>query len=371
MKILTSREVLLPALLAVNGVVEKKQTMPILSNILFSADPNGDLHIISTDLDIEMKVLCKVNVITPGSITLPARKLLDICRNLSDEQSLEIDCAESSSATLKAGRGRYKLQSLPANQFPDLDDIDYHFEFSLAQYQLQTLLHHTQFAMASQDVRYYLNGLLFELSPGQFRAVATDSHRITLSETAITFPINETAQFILPRKAIVELYRFLSDDESLINCRFAHNHMSFSLPNVMFTTKLIDAQYANYERVLPDPSDPPTYDLTVPRAELQQVLTRVAILSHEKIKGVSLTFEDGTLMVQSFNSENEEAEEVIDIDYQGERIELSFNGSYVTDYLNTSNAEFVRFFSGKINDSTVIQDANHQNRTYVVMPMKY
>ncbi|MBT5229766.1 MAG: DNA polymerase III subunit beta [Methylococcales bacterium] len=369
MKFFASKEALLPAIMSVSGVVEKKQTMPVLSNLMLHA-AEGSLTITSTDLDIEMKANCVVDVQTPGTTTLPAKKLLDICRNLSDDVTIEIDCVNENTAMLKAGRGRYKLQTLPADEFPNLENVDYQFELTIAQYQLQKLFSRTQFSMALQDVRYYLNGLLLEISDKKLRAVATDAHRLSLADASIDFSAPELSQYILPRKAVLELSRIFNDNEDLVSVRFGRNHLTFTLPDVVFTTKLVDHKYANYEKAIPDMAAC-EYKVIIDRTSLQQMLTRVSVLSQEKIKGVSLHFENNLLTIKSYNNENEEAEEAMDIEFSGDAFTLTFNASYVSDFLSTSETETVTLYSSKANSSTVITDTGTSEHLYVVMPMKF
>jgi DNA polymerase III subunit beta len=368
MKFYSNKETLLPTLLSVGGVVEKKQTMPVMSNFLLRLE-GEQLTVTATDSEIEITANCLVETKTPGIITVPAKKLIDICRNLEDNANIELSYKKDGQALLTSGRGRYRLQTLPPEEFPNLDNIDYQFDLNLAQYQLKSILKRTQFAMALEDVRYYINGLLLSLSANTLTTVATDGHRLSLSKSPINFSSDESFEFLLPRKAVLELFRIIPDSEELITCHFAEKHVSFSLPNLIFTTKLIDSQFANYSRVIPEKQTCENI-VEIDRLLLSQAINRVSILSQKKLKGINLVFSQNTLRLESINTDNEEAVESVDIIYSGKPFNLTFNAVYVLDFLNSSNTDTIKLFTGSQNASTLLEDNNNSNHQYVIMPMK-
>ena len=368
MKITTNRNELLPALLQVSSVVEKRQTLPVLANILFRVE-KGLMTLIATDLEVEVKTRINVDAEKDMEFTLPARKIVDICKALSDEAKLEMDI-QGDKTILKAGRGRYTLSTLPAADYPNLEAAVATQKITVAQNKLKRLLEKTQFAMAQQDVRYYLNGLLLEGRPGKLRAVATDGHRLALCDLETGTAEDLDIQAIVPRKAVVELNRLLNSagDVPEVELQFSNSHMQVEFPNGSFTTKLVDGRYPDYAKVIPSAN---TQQLRADKDLLKGALTRTAILSNEKFRGVRFKVEPGILHLMAHNPEHEEAEEDLEVEYQGEELTIGFNVSYLLDVLSVLEGDTVNMGLIDATASCVItSNKEDDGARYVVMPMR-
>lgn len=365
MKFKVARLDILEALQAVIGVVERRQTMPVLSNVLIQAD-NDRVKLTATDLELEMVTQFTAAVSQPGSVTVPARKLLDICRGLPDGADIAMEQQEQR-IKVSSGRSRFMLSGLPANEFPFLDDIGAATEFDIQQKALKRLLDRTQFAMAHQDVRYYLNGLLFVVKQSQLRCVATDGHRLALCDEDHETGVAEIMEVIVPRKAITELQRLLGNAELSVKISISSNHLQAVLQDVRITTKLIDGRFPDYERVIPTTGDKLA---TADRELVRQALSRTAILSNEKFRGVRLGFEDNRMSLQAQNPDQEEAEDELEVDYQGEPLEIGFNVNYLIDALSAMDSEqFILELTGP-DSSGLIREVGDDSSRYVVMPMR-
>ncbi|MEM6988184.1 MAG: DNA polymerase III subunit beta [Pseudomonadota bacterium] len=365
MKLSLSREDLLTPLQRVIGAVEKRQTMPVLSHVLIALQ-DGTLSLTATDLEIELTDSVHGVQGDNGQTTLPARKLFDICKTLPDGAEVALSVS-SNKATLKAGRSRFSLSTLSASEFPRADALESPVLFSLPQRALRGVLQKTAFSMALQDVRYYLNGLLLELGPGNLRAVTTDGHRLSLSEHPVEIALDSQHQAIVPRKGVQELLRLLSDDDGDVQVAMTPNHVQFTLGDLRYTSKLIDGRFPDYQRVMP--SENPLV-ATIDRDTLKQALSRVAILANEKYKGVRLQFGKDVLTVQTHNPEQEDAEDEIAIGFDGNSIEIGFNVGYVLDVLQAIDCETVLFKLNDGNSSALVTAADDDNHRYVVMPMR-
>lgn len=366
MKFIIERSRLLKSLQQVIGAVERRQTMPTLANVLLKLD-DSNLELTTTDLEIELIArIDAVNTSIPGSVTASARKFLDICKALPESAELHL-ARNGEQFEIKSGRSRFNLATLPTADFPSLDALTLEETFSVSTSSLQQALNRTSFSMAQQDVRYYLNGLLIELLPGQLRAVATDGHRLSICDTPV--PAIETGgkQILVPRKGVMELSRLLSDIQPEVEVSLAPNHLRVESSQLRFTTKLIDGRFPDYQRVIP--KDCP-YRLTADTKALRQALSRVAILSNEKYRGVRLSLGKDLLRVQSQNPEQEEAEEEIVVEYAGGDLEIGFNVSYLLDVLGVIESESVQFEFGESSGSCVIQGSETTDCQYVVMPMR-
>lgn len=368
MKITTNRNTLLPALLQVSSVVERRQTLPVLANILFRIE-KGLMTLISTDLEVEIKTSIDVKAEEDIEFTLPARKTVDICKALGDDAVLEMDI-RGDKTILKSGRGRYTLSTLPAADYPTLEAAVATQKTTVGQSKLKHLLEKTQFAMAQQDVRYYLNGLLLEGRPGRLRAVATDGHRLALCDLKTDTVEDLDIQAIIPRKAVIELSRLLDSSEEAadVELQFSNSHMQIEFPKGSFTTKLIDGRYPDYAKVIPTAN---TQALLADLNLLKGALTRTAILSNEKFRGVRFKVESGVLYLMAHNPEHEEAEEDLEVDYEGDELTIGFNVSYLLDVLSVLDGDTVNM--GLI-DSTAscVITANQEDdgARYVLMPMR-
>ena len=364
MKVSATREHLLEALQSVIGVVERRQTMPILSNMLLSARDHR-LRVTGTDLEVELVAAAEVTVQQPGDITVPGRKLLDIVRTLPDKSHVTVT-REGERVVLRGGRSRFTLSSLPAAEFPVIEEIHAQHTISIKAHEFRRLIDKTHFAMAQQDVRYYLNGTLLETNGEVLRAVATDGHRLSWCEVALDGRTRELQQIILPRKGVLELQRLL-DGEGEIEVAIGTNHVRVQIGEVRFTSKLIDGKFPEYGRVIP--SEPPRI-MTAEREALRGALQRTAILSNEKYRGVRLTFASGLLTVQAHNPEQEEAEDQLEVSFTGEEIEIGFNVSYLLDALAAVETETVEVCLTDANSSCLIRAPGSVNVKYVVMPMR-
>ncbi|MCJ8297326.1 MAG: DNA polymerase III subunit beta [Pseudomonadales bacterium] len=366
MRFVISREALIKPLQLVAGVVERRQTLPVLSNILLVAE--GD-QLSMTGTDLEVELVGRVTLNEPaeaGSITVPARKLMDICKSLPDNAIIEVKLTDAK-VVIKAGRTRFTLTTLPATEFPNVEDCEQSFELTLSQDKLRHLIDQTGFSMAQQDVRYYLNGMMMEVSDGMLRSVSTDGHRLATSVT-VAETANETSeQIIIPRKGILELARLLQGGDEPLKLVVGTNHIRAHVADYIFTSKLVDGKFPDYQRVIPRGGDKIVLGN---RQELRQVFSRIAILSNEKYRGVRLTLTSGFLKVMANNPEQEEAEETIAIDYQGESLEIGFNVNYLIDVLSIINSDIVRFTLSDSNSSALVEGYDEEGSVFVVMPMR-
>jgi DNA polymerase-3 subunit beta len=365
MKFEALRDSLLKPVQAVVGVVERRQTMPILANVLLTV---GDktLSVTATDLEVELVAQADVDVKEKGEVTVPARKLLDICRSLPEGAKVSVSL-ERDRVTVKSGRSRFLLATLPAAEFPAVEDIKSQRSVDLVQKKLRELIERTQFSMAQQDVRYYLNGLLFELSPKRIRAVATDGHRLAMCDLEADAADLPAQQVIVPRKGVLELQRLLADSDEPAKVSFGANHVRVELTGLRFTSKLIDGRFPDYERVVPKAGDK---DIIADRQVLRDALGRTAILSNEKYRGVRLQLAANRLKVMAHNPEQEEAEDEVEVNYQGAELEIGFNVSYLMDALSALHGEQVRITLTDSNSSCLIRQPENDICRYVVMPMR-
>ncbi len=364
MKFSASRETLLKPLQAVIGVVERRQTMPILANVLVVVR-NDRLLVTATDLEVELVASAEVDVSAEGEITVPGRKFLDICRALPEGVKVTV-AVKGERVQIQAGRSRFSLSSLPAAEFPTIEDIQSGQSLRLPREAVSRLLDKTYFAMAQQDVRYYLNGMLLETGDGYLRAVATDGHRLALCEVDLTDQKLPAQQVIVPRKGVIELQRLL-DGEGELGIEIGANHIRIQLDGIRFTSKLIDGRFPEYERVIPQKT--PNV-LTADRQVLRHALQRAAILSNEKYRGIRLDIKDSGVTIQAHNPEQEEAEEEVEVDYSGEDIEIGFNVNYLLDALAAIEADSVKLGLTDSNSSCLLTDPERNDSKFVVMPMR-
>ena len=367
MKITTNRNDLLAALNQVIGVVERRQTLPILSNLLAEVQ-EAELKLTGTDLEIEMETSIEVQNLEPGKTTLPARKLFDLCRGLPESAAIELNVS-GDRATLRSGRSRYTLACLSADDFSSLDTGELSQQIELPASELLKLIQRTQFAMAQQDVRFYLNGMLLQLRPGTLNVVTTDGHRLALAryEMPDEPSSDQSADLIIPRKSIQELARLLGQVDGNVVLHFSQGQIRVQVDRLRLTSKLIDGRFPEYERVIPQHSDK---HLVLDRERLRQALARCSIFSNDKFKGVRLTLGNGTLTLQSNNPEHEEAEEVLDVDYQGEALEIGFNVVYLLDALTTMPGQNITLSLRNADSSGLMTTSEEPTLRYVVMPMR-
>ncbi|MDG2107146.1 MAG: DNA polymerase III subunit beta [Woeseiaceae bacterium] len=364
MKFTTAREALLKPLQAVIGVVERRQTMPILSNILIVVK-DGQLVITATDLEVELVAQAKVKADLDGQTTVSGRKLLDICKALPEGADINIKLNDEK-LSVKGGRSKFNLVTLPATEFPVIEDIKARQNISVSQASLGRLMEKTHFSMAQQDVRYYLNGMLLETGGSYLRAVATDGHRLALCQAEISSDKLDEQQVIIPRKGVLELQRLMTGDGEL-NIELGQNHIRIQLGEIRFTSKLIDGRFPEYDRVIPKES---SNKLKADRGEFKSALQRTAILSNEKYRGIRLVIRDSGVFLQAHNSEQEEAEEELAVEYNGEDIEIGFNVNYLLDALSAIEGDDVVLSIQDGNSSCLMRQPGSEDCTFVVMPMR-
>jgi DNA polymerase-3 subunit beta len=367
MKLVVSREAILKPLQLVSGVVERRQTLPVLSNVLLVLE--GE-HLSLTGTDLEVEIVGRVQLDSPGvdgEVTVPARKFADIVRSLPEGADLELS-EEEGRVLLKSGRSRFTLSTLPAADFPNVEDGPSDLQFSCQQGEIKRLIDRTAFAMAQQDVRYYLNGMLWEVKPNQLRVVATDGHRMAMCTRTVAVNVTEPVQAILPRKGVLELSRLMDEPEESVDVTLSANHIRVTSEGYTFTSKLVDGKFPDYERVLPRGGDKVIFGA---RAELKQAFSRTAILSNEKYRGVRLLLEDGLMTIVANNPEQEEAEEQLTVDYSGSSLEVGFNVSYLADVANVISSDTVKMTLSDANSSALLEEpVDDGDSVYVVMPMR-
>lgn len=370
MKFTASRDALLRPFMLATGVVERRQTLPVLSNLLVVAE-EGALTITGTDLEVELSVrVTDVDVTQPGQATLPARKLADIWRSLPEQSEVSVSI-EGDRATVRSGRSRFTLATLPPADFPRLEGDAADIKLALSAEDTGRLIDQVSFSMAQQDVRFFLNGMLLELTDAHTRAVATDGHRLAIC----TLPVAADWQngssgpnhVIVPRKAVSELARLTSDAGDAVELEISKNHLRATVGEYSLTTRLLDGKFPEYERVVPKNT---TAVIEADRATLKNAFQRASILSNEKYRGVRLMLAGDQLTIQANNPEQEEAEEVLEVTYGGEELEIGFNVSYLQDVLNAIDTDAVRINLSDAASSALIEGTGDDDAIYVVMPMR-
>jgi DNA polymerase-3 subunit beta len=372
MKVTIQRATLLKPLQMISGVVERRQTLPILSNVLVTAKDN-QLSLTTTDLEVELKSIAEIKTATldqieePGSITVAARKLLDICRALPDDATLQF-LLEKEHLVLRSGKSRFLLTTLPAHDFPNIENSPFTTEFMISQSVFKGLLSKTYFAMGQQDVRHYLNGALIDINKGMMKCVATDGHRLAYSTIQHASIADTTLKVIIPRKSVLELLRLLdaNQDEEVKICIGEHL-FRVSSSEFCFTSKLINAQYPDYDRLIPRNIE---NTAIASREILKQALVRASILSNEKFRGVRLQLDRDLLRIVANNPEQEEAEELVHLEYQGNGMEFGFNVAYLLDVVSTIGSKHIRCSFSDPNGGVLFEASEHDDSLYVVMPMR-
>lgn len=365
MEFVVNRESLLPALGKVTGVVERRQTLPILGNLLVVA--RGErLYLTGTDLEVEVKTDLPAAIEGEGETTIPARKLMDICRNLADGADVRFRVKDER-CLVTAGRGRFALGLLPAVDFPIMDVETGGLLLRVPEGRLKRIVEKTAFAMAQQDVRYYLNGLLLELEGTTLTAVATDGHRLAKYHSDIELSLEERRQVIVPSKTVLELRRQLGSAEDAVEVFVGEKSIRIRVGQMTMTSKLVDGRYPEYERVIPRDMEKLG---RINKEALKRALSRTAILSNEKYRGVRLTFDPGVLRLLAHNPEQEEAEEEIELEYAAEATSIGFNVSYLMDALNAIDAEEVQVQFKDGGSSSIWRGRDAESETFVVMPMR-
>ena len=366
MKIKTNKAMLLDPLQQVGGVVERRQTLPILANILFNIK-STELVLTATDLEVEMTTSLPIQADGEFDLTLPARKLIDICRALPDNADITIS-VEGERVRILSGPSRFSLGTLPAKDYPAIEPTATTQQFSVNEAKLKKLIEKTQFAMAQQDVRYYLNGMLLEITNGSIRAVATDGHRLATSDVDCDVDPSLDLQVIVPRKAVLELVKLLGENgERDVQIDVSTNHIRIKIDNTFFTSKLVDGKFPDYRKVIPTDSNKA---VVADRETLRSALQRTSILSNEKYRGIRFQFGKGTLELLAHNPEQEEAKEELEIDYDDEPLTIGFNVGYLIEVFNVISMENVSMHLSDSNSSCLIDGDKETNSRYVIMPMR-
>jgi DNA polymerase III subunit beta len=360
------QEQLLSALQAVVGIVERRHTLPILANVLIRKTA-GSIEFTTSDLEIQVRTKAELGGDAGSfSTTVGARKLIDILRTLPSEQVVSLSSAQNK-LTLQGGKSRFTLQTLPADDFPLVNEaVDFGPTFSVPQKTLRHLINQVHFAMAVHDIRYYLNGILFVAEGKTLTLVATDGHRLALAQSTVDVETPKQ-EVILPRKTVLELQRLLADEDTPIEMRFAGNQAKFSFSGMEFVTKLVEGKFPDYNRVIPKNHK---NSITLGRAPLLSSLQRAAILTSEKFKAVRVNLEPGVLKLSASNAEQEEAKEELEVDYAGDAIEVGFNVTYLIDVLAHNSHEMVKLELQDGSSSALFSLPDQPGFKYVVMPMR-
>jgi DNA polymerase-3 subunit beta len=360
-----ARDALLKPLQAVSGIVERRHTLPILANVLLE-QKDGGLHVTATDLEMQITALADLPGKEGEATTVAARKLQDLLRALPDGSTLNVEAA-GNKMTVRAGRSRFNLQTMAAADYPRISlGTEQLQTLSLPQKDLRGLLRLAEFAMAQQDIRYYLNGMLLVVDQGSLQAVATDGHRLSWASLAV--PGSYARQeVILPRKTVLELGKLLADTDEPVTLDILANQVRFRFGNVELVSKVVDGKFPDYNRVIPSGY---TKLLDLDRLELLSALQRAAILSNEKFRGVRVVLSDGELRIICTNAEQEEAEEVLEVPYKGDSLDIGFNITYLLDVLQNLGSERVQLGFGDANSSALVTMPDRDDYKYVVMPMR-
>lgn len=349
----------------VTSVVEKRQTLPILSNLLLKVE-NGCLTMTGTDLEVEISFRIDGVKAEDGVCTVTARKFYDICRALPDSALIKLK-VDGAGARIQSGRSRFKLQTLPADDFPELDTKDWEERLKVSEQELKDLLEATAFSMAQQDVRYFLNGVLLEVRDDSMRAVATDGHRLAKSETRLNGGQYKFRQSIIPRKAVLEMLRFLEDDDRELTLEINPNHIRLHGDTSTLTTKLIDGRFPDYETVM---AQKLSISLVVDRSEIIDVLNRTSILTNEKFRGIRIHLDSNLLTVTAHNPDQEEASDEIPVEFEGNEVDIGFNVNYLLDALKAIPSSSVELRLQDSNSGCVMRAPDDEHTLYLVMPMR-
>ena len=365
MQIKINREVLLKPLTNVGSIVERRHTLPILSNLLLEAK-NNNIQLTATDLEMQISLNIESKFSGELSTTISAKKLLDICRSLPEAVDIDMQ-SNDSRITVKAGKSRFNLQTLPAADYPVMTKVaTNNTSIQISQIALKKLLKQVEFAMAQQDIRYYLNGLLFEVNENNLNIVGTDGHRLSFTSTTLNKSYDKT-EVILPRKTVVELIKLLNDSDNEVNIELSAGQVNFAFDEIRLISKVIDGKFPDYHRVIPKGHQ---NTFSVNRMAVLTAMQRASILSNEKYRGIRMVLSNNNLKLISTNTEQEEAEEELEIDYAKDGLDIGFNVTYLIDVLNNVSDETINFSFADANSSCLITVPNDENYKYVVMPMR-
>jgi len=365
MRFTLPRSAFLKTLNQVVNVVERRHTLPVLGNFLVHVR-DGRLSLNSTDMEVEMVSRIDVEDSQEGQTTIPARKLFEIIRALPDDSRVTVT-QNNEKVTVQAARSRFSLATLPASDFPSMDESETDLKIAIQEKDLKELIERTAFAMGQQDVRQYLNGLLFDLREKTLRCVATDGHRLALSQTELETDTGQNRQIVVPRKGVLELQRLLESGDQSVELEIGHNHIRVRRGDMVFTSRLIDGRFPDYEMVLPVGAD---QEVKVDRENLRASLQRVMILSNEKYCPVRIEIEPGQIKISAHNQEQEEAQEEIAVDTNVENLVIGFNANYLLDTLSALREEQVLIYLRDASASALVRELSHDRTRHVVMPLR-
>ncbi len=365
MKFIINRDVLLTPLQQLVGVIEKRQTMPVLANVLLVVT-DSQLTLTGTDLELQLVATVEVSETIPGAITVPARKLLDLCRLLPNKSEIQIESFDDK-VKVTANKSRFSLSCLPAEQYPEFPEPEMDKKFSINAGKFKKALEKTIFCMANQDVRYYLNGLLLHISNKKIKLVASDGHRLAVYEDQLETTTDYEIRIILPRKGVLELYRLLDNPDIEITVMLSNNNIKVEINQLVFLAKLVDAKYPDFSKVFQQAFYEP---VVVHKLALKESLTRVAVLANEKFKGVTLEFSEHNLKITTHNPEHDEAEEEIGSDYRGDNLNISFNAQYILDAVSNIDSDTVLLTIASNVSSCFINEPTVCEYKFIVMPMR-
>ena len=365
MKFTINREQLLTPLQQLVSVIEKRQTMPILSNVLIQVK-EGQLVLTGTDLEIQIVVKLELEEFEIGDITVPARKFLDICRLLPSESEIKIE-QQGDKVKVVSGRSRFSLSSLDADDYPEFSEAKLDYQFVMNAANLKKALDKTMFCMANQDVRYYLNGLMLNISNSKLKLVASDGHRLSIYKGEMGVATGFEERIIIPRKGVQELSRLLDKTDAELNIEFSTNNIKVVLGDLTFSAKLVDAKYPDFNKVFDQEFFNPIY---IPTKQLKESLNRVSILANEKFKGVSFDISENLLKISAHNPEHDEAEEEVPIEYDGEPLNIAFNAQYLLDAISNLDSEQAQLTIAENASSCFIEDPSDEAFKFIVMPMR-
>jgi DNA polymerase-3 subunit beta len=365
MKFNINRDEILTPLQQIVSVIEKRQTMPILSNVLMVVEEES---VCLTGTDLEIQIIAKINIslATPGSITVPARKFLDICRLLPNGAEIKFE-QQDDKVKILSNRSRFSLSCLPADNYPEFSESELENQFLINAGKFKNALDKTVFCMANQDVRYYLNGLLLNISNSKIKLVASDGHRLSIYEDTLDQGTGYESRIILPRKGVLELSRLLDDPDAELKVEFSGNNIRIFIKNLIFSAKLVDSKYPDFCKVFQQEFFNPIH---IQKQILKDALTRVAILSNEKFKGITLDITPDSLRISTHNPEHDEAEEELVIEYEGEPLSIAFNAQYLMDAVSNLDSELAVLTIASNASSCFIDEPNDCIYKFIVMPMR-
>lgn len=365
MKFIINRELLLTPLQQIVNVIEKRQTMPILANVLFRLSRN-QLTLTGTDLEVQIVAKVSLDNELEASITIPARKLLDICRLLPSSADIKFELVDTK-LKIHSGRSRFSVSTLSADDYPNFEMSAMDCQFTMQAGQLKKALDKTTFCMANQDIRYYLNGIMLSIFNQQLKLVGSDGHRLAVYEDTIEQETGIELRIIIPRKGVLELVRLLDDEELEVQVEFSRNNIRVIIDKLIFSAKLVDSKYPDFSKVFSQGFHSPIH---AQKEILKDSLTRVAILSNEKFRGVEFVIESNTLQISTNNPEHEEADEEIAIEYQGQPLSIAFNSQYILDAIANLDSELAVLTIAENSSCCFIEEPSEQKYKFIVMPMR-